>query len=412
MAYQKKTIKNRPSSEAENIDKAVPLFDGTSKPPIYTYKRGDDTSLKGEEIKHISVGIQDIDEAVMYYFNEVIKPYVVNEGTTYSVPVIYSEPERWKSAQKDGIFRDKEGRVMFPVIAVKRDSLERNRDITHKIDGNRSNVYQVYSKRYTNKNQYDNFAVLTNRTPIKEFYNVVVPDYYFVNYTCAVYVSFLEDLNKIIESISFRSDSYWGMPNRFLFKATVDSFPVTQQITDGEDRKIFCTFSLKMNGYLTPNNIDKQLATNSFKSRSKAQIIFTLEAVSTDLNNTNLPMNRNVRLAATSFIPEGVTVNSTVNVGSVNPQINAYLSTNITKVANVVNSYNQVTFTGGSFLQPPFNSGIPNTDKTSFSYFINGQYLSVNNIISFDGTTLIIDTVNLGFELSTDDEVIAIGKFA
>ena len=412
MAYQKKTIKNRPSSEAENIDKAVPVFDGTSKPLIHTYKRGDDTSLKGEEIKHISVGIEDIDQAVMYYFNEVIRPYVVNEGTTYSVPVIYAEPERWKSAQKDGTFRDKEGRVMFPVIAVKRDSMERNRDITHKIDGNRSNIYQVYTKRYTKKDQYDNFSVLTNRVPVKEFYNVVVPDYYYVNYTCAIYVSFLEDLNKIIESVSFRSDAYWGMPNKFLFKATVDSFPITQQISDGEDRKIFCIFSLKLNGYLTPNNIDKQLATNSFKSKSKTQLIFTLETISSDLNKTALPMNRNVKLAGTSFIPEGVSVKNTIIATSINPQINTFFATNITKVADTINAPNQAIFTGGYFLQPPANSGIPTTDKTSFSYFINGQYLSVNNVISFDGANLIINTANLGFGLASDDEVIAIGKFA
>jgi hypothetical protein len=36
----------------------------------------------------------DIDAAVMYYFQEVIKPTVVDNGEQIKVPVMYANPER------------------------------------------------------------------------------------------------------------------------------------------------------------------------------------------------------------------------------------------------------------------------------------------------------------------------------
>lgn len=416
MPTQKRTIKNRPKNEAEKLNDALNVFtEGVAKPSIHTYKRGDDTSVRGDDIKSVSVGIEDIDEAVIYYFKEVIRPYVVSEGSTVSIPVMYADPEKWKSAQKDGYYRDKEGRALFPVITVRRDNMEKRRDLTNKLDGNKANVYQVYEKKYTQKNQYDNFGILTNRVPVKEFYNVVVPDYYTVTYSCAIYVSYQQDLNKLIESIGFRSDSYWGVPNKFQFKATIDSFPVTTAVSDGEDRKISCIFTLTLNGYLTPNNIDKQLAANSLKSRSKTQVIFTMEAISGDLNKTALPMRKNVSLAATSFIPEGVTVYNTFQYPALNTDILSYINTNTPKKADVM-TVDTATFNNTSFKVPPTSAGLPPTSVTDFSFFANGVFVPGQHIISFaesgSSTVLTINPTTLGYGFDSIDEIIGVGKFA
>jgi hypothetical protein len=286
MSTDNRVIKNVPKTEAEILNSKInPSIESAGKPPIHEYRRGEDTSLKGEEIKNISVGIEDIDTAVLYYFNAVIMPYVINDGTKYDVPVIFADQEKWKSAQRDGYYRDKEGRMLFPVITLRRDNLEKNRTIANKLDGNVVNVYNVYQKKYTRKNQYDNFSVLTNRTPVKEFYNIVIPDYYTITYSCGIFVSYIEDMNKIIEAIGFRSDSYWGEPGKFLFKAKVDSFPITAQIGDGEDRRFLSTFTITLNGYLTPNNIDRFLASQNFKFRGKTQVIFNIETVEKNINN-------------------------------------------------------------------------------------------------------------------------------
>lgn len=417
MPPQKKIIKNVPKTEGEILDsKIVPYVEEFGKPSIHQYKRGNDTTLRGEEIKNISVGLQDIDYAVLYYFDEVIKPYVINEGTKYNVPVFFADPERWKSAQKDGQYRDKEGRILFPVITLRRDNMEKNRSLTNKLDGNVANVYSMYEKKYTSKNQYDNFSVLTNRAPVKEFYNVVMPDYYTITYSCAVFVSFIEDMNKIIEAIGYRSDSYWGEPGKFLFKSKIDSFPITNQVNEGEDRRIVSTFTITLNGYLTPDNIDRFLATEKFKYRNKTQILFTLEASSQDMNKVTFQQQAFSKAAKTSYIPEGVTVNNTINqyLIQLDTATIDYLNTSIAKQADII-APSTATFSSTSFKQPTPESKLPATSAADFRIFINGVYLEPLNIVSFvqNGmdVVLTINPTTLGYSLDSIDVVIAIGKF-
>ena len=94
MPPQKRVIKNIPKTEAEILNSKIePYIQTSSKPSIQDYKRGDDNSLRGEEIKNISVGLEDIDSAILYYFDEVIKPYVINEGSKKNIPVIFADAE-------------------------------------------------------------------------------------------------------------------------------------------------------------------------------------------------------------------------------------------------------------------------------------------------------------------------------
>jgi hypothetical protein len=416
MPLQKRVLKNRPKTEAEILnDKIEPNYSNVQKPPIHEYKRGEDVSMRGEDLKDISVGLEDIDSAIMYYFQEVIMPYVINEGTKQNIPVIFADAERWKTAQKDGIYRDKDGRIMLPIITIRRDNLERNRSISHKLDGNTVNIFQTYEKRYTTKNQYDNFAVLTNRVPVKEFYNVVVPDYYTLTYTCTVYTSFYEDINKIIEDISFRADSYWGEPGKFLFKARIDNFPITNEINEGADRRFLSTFTLSMNGYLTPSNIGKHLAANALKYRSKAQVFFTMEASSQDVEQVAFRAPVKPKQALTSYIPEGVNVTNISNTTTSTDTI-LYLNTSETKKADAASTTsNTATFLNTAFKQPPAESGLPATSVSDFKFFVNGVYVDATHITSFvesgANTVLTINAGTLGYSFDSQDEIIAVGKF-
>jgi hypothetical protein len=416
MPLQKRVLKNRPKTEAEILnDKIEPNYSNVQKPPIHEYKRGEDVSMRGEDLKDISVGLEDIDSAILYYFQEVIMPYVINEGTKQNIPVIFADAERWKTAQKDGIYRDKDGRIMLPIITIRRDNLERNRSISHKLDGNTVNIFQTYEKRYTTKNQYDNFAVLTNRVPVKEFYNVVVPDYYTLTYTCTVYTSFYEDINKIIEDISFRADSYWGEPGKFLFKARIDNFPITNEINEGADRRFLSTFTLSMNGYLTPSNIGKHLAANALKYRSKAQVFFTMEASSQDVEQVAFRAPVKPKQALTSYIPEGVNVTNISNTTTSTDTI-LYLNTSETKKADAASTTsNTATFLNTIFKQPPAESGLPATSVSDFKFFVNGVYVDATHITSFvesgANTVLTINAGTLGYSFDSQDEIIAVGKF-
>ena len=87
------------------------------------YNRGKQLRRDKDDIKNISNQIIDMDSAIMYYFNEVIKPTVTENKETIKVPVMYASPERWVSIQKQGFMRDKRQQLITPLIVFKRTGI-------------------------------------------------------------------------------------------------------------------------------------------------------------------------------------------------------------------------------------------------------------------------------------------------
>jgi len=235
------------------------------------------TTFKGDTVKPFSVGIQDIDEAVFYYFQNVIQPSVIQNGARLNVPVIYGSPEKWKSYQKDGYYRDQKGKIMAPLIMFKRTDITKNRTIANKLDANYPNNFGVFTKQYTQRNSYDNFKVLTNRIPQKQYYAIVMPDYLTVTYECAVFTYYVEQLNKIVEAMEYASDSYWGNPQRYQFKSMIDSFGFQTELAQDDERIVRSTFNIRLNGYIIPEILQKDI-TALKKFSNKTKIIFSVEA--------------------------------------------------------------------------------------------------------------------------------------
>ena len=121
-------LRNNLSSNFRKGDMPFPVLDFPGPDNRPNIQRGNITTRKDDSVKDIYVGLQDHDEAVMYYFHNVIKPSTIVDGTRINVPIIYGAPERWKSVQKDGYFRDKEGKIQVPLIMFKRDGIEKRRD--------------------------------------------------------------------------------------------------------------------------------------------------------------------------------------------------------------------------------------------------------------------------------------------
>ena len=235
------------------------------------------TSRKDDNVQDISIGLQDHDEAVMYYFNNVIKPSVIINGNRTNVPVIYGAPERWKGVQKDGFYRDKEGKIQVPLIMFKRDNVEKRRDLGNKIDGNNPQLYYTFQEKYSKRNQYDNFSLLNNRIPQREFHAVVIPDFIKLTYTCVIWCDYVAQMNKLIEMINYTSDSYWGDPESFKFNAKIDTYSNTTEISQGDNRVVKTNFGLTLQGYLVPDSINKELSKKPQKFYSKSTVVFNGE---------------------------------------------------------------------------------------------------------------------------------------
>ena len=272
----------REISVEQHISTYVPAGNPNyADPNVSGVNRALQTSFKNDTTKPFSIGIKDIDEAVFYYFENVIQPSVYQNGERLPVPVVYGSQEKWKSFQKDGYYRDQNGKIMAPLIMFKRDTITKNRSIGNKLDANNPHNYSISQKTYDSRNSYDNFKVLNNRIPEKQYYATVIPDYVTIEYTCIVFTYYVEQLNKIIESIGYASDAYWGDPERFKFKAMIDSFVFQTELVDNDERIVRSTFNIKLNGYIVPEILQKDI--NSIKKFSdKTKLIFSIEASSLD----------------------------------------------------------------------------------------------------------------------------------
>ncbi len=362
-------------------------------------------SVKNDDTKRLHIGLRDIDETIVFYFNNVIKPSVIQNGSRKNVPIIYGSPERWKSVQKDGFYRDKNGKIQAPLIMFKRDSVEKNRALGNKVDPNNPLTYGVFKKKFSKKNVYDRFSVLTNRSKIDELYGVIIPDYVTLTYSCIIFTDYIEQMNKIIEAVNYASDSYWGDVDKFNFRAKIDSYTTTTELSQGQDRAVKTNFTITMYGYIVPDTIQAQISGMN-KYYSKSAVKFQLETAGT-LEELTAKAGTSQADTTVRFIDKdggGQPPISSLTTAEI-----AYLNTNNTFIANSI-SNNQATFNNAQFVSAPtgFSAGVER-----HMVYINGTFVPTQHYtISQSGNNLIltIDPTSTFFGIDSGDQIILTGK--
>lgn len=408
------TRKPIPKSQVELSQETITPYLNQGKAPVPVNKRRENQrTRKNDDTKDFSVGLKDIDTAIVYYFQNVIKPSVMQNGIKIPVPFIYGSPERWASIQKDGYYRDKDGKMQAPLIMFKRDSVEKNRALGNKMDANNPVHYGVFEKKYSNKNIYDAFGILTNRIPIKEYYGVIIPDYVNLTYSCTVFTEYVEQMNKIVEAINFASDSYWGDPERFKFRAAIDNYTTSTELVEGNDRVVKTTFQIKLAGYIVADTINTSVA-NPRKFFSKAAVIFKVETAGSSevlTASARSPLSQ----APTRFYDTAFTAGSGGGTAGMTAEQIAYVGLQSTALADTKTA-SSATFTNKTIATPP--AGFPVLTKDDFQVFINGVAIPTdsvsNNITSIiqSGTDIVVTFNDLGFTLDSSDQVLLVGKFS
>jgi hypothetical protein len=276
-----------------------------------SHNRASQTSNNDSTIKDITIGIYDVDEAITYYFNQVIKPKVDDGDETIDVPIIYGSPERWKSVQKSGAFRDSKGKIQIPLIMYRRTGLERVEGMMgNKIDAaDPTSIVRQFATRYNPKNRYDRWNILQGQKPSREYYNVIIPDYVKITYDVVVWTEYVAQQNKIIEDINYNANSYWGEKDNFKFLAMMDSFTTENTLEQGQDRSIRANFQITMNGYIIPDSVQKD-ATNFANRTFTAKQLTTTEFVFSDIDKPINQNSSNVNKTG-SLIDEGNTLDAT-----------------------------------------------------------------------------------------------------
>jgi len=413
-----KTRKPRPKNQREILNEALgdvaadPSSTGRPFPDIMN--RGNDVSTKGDRVKDASISLIDIDTSIIKYIENKIKPSITQDGNRIPVPVMYGFPERWATIQEKGYLREYSGRFIAPVIVLKRDSMEANRTLGTKIDANRPQNIHAFETSYTKKNQYDNFAALSNRIPVKEFRLVVMPEYVTLKYSAVIFTNQLEQNNKIIEALQYAANTYWGEEGRFQFRANISSFATSTEYSVGQDRTTRTNFDITLNGYIIPDTVNRDLSYPK-KFLSKAQLIFNLETDVTDVFTVASKKKDTVKGQAVVF----PTAPQTITVANASNDVVIYLATVVTKTGGNLSIVNNNTLRVLSSTIYAAPSPLPPTDKSQFSVVINNTYLPNNLLISLtqngSNIDIVIDTTALGYNLTSIQDLTSIsviGKFA
>jgi len=257
-----------------------------------TPKREKQIRRDNDSVKDVSVSLMDMDSTIMYYFENVIKPQVVENGETVKVPIMYSSPERWYAIQNSGFMRDSKRQIILPAIAFRRTSVENDTTIpVDKIDPTDSKLNYTFERKWTNENRYDNFVLQNGLMPQKEYYNVAVPDYMILNYDFIIWTHYIEQMNKIVERINWSAGSYWGEPNRMRFRSNIESWTDTTEVSDTE-RIIRSEFSVSLKGYLLPENFNNNITTKKYLTPKKlvksVETTLDVNSVVESLENNNI----------------------------------------------------------------------------------------------------------------------------
>ena len=210
--------------------------------------RADDTTNDAAPIK---VTLYTVDNAIIKYLSDRIKPVVTHNGNQVNVPIIYGNPERWKSAQRDGVLRDSIGKVQLPMLLIRRTAMKKT--------GINSPVNKYYDRTfYTGWNRrtpYDRFNLVNGITPSREYYvTTAAPDYYEFTYKCMIWTEYMEQMNAVVENISFESDEFWGEQNSYKFRTIIDSFEPLTELPSSNDRVVRTQFDMTVYAYLLPES--------------------------------------------------------------------------------------------------------------------------------------------------------------
>jgi len=229
------------------------------------------------------VRLYDVDLAIAEHMIDTVLPTVEIFQEKQKVPVVYGNPERWKSVQKDGYLRDKKGMLQIPLVMFKRNSIERNDTLSNTM--NRHVSYPSVSK-YSKKHRYDRFSAMTATEKPVELYDIVIPDYVTLTYEVIIWTDFTEHMNKVVEAFQYATDEYWGDKGGFKFRVKIDSFDNTTEISEGSQRIVRTNFTMAVNAYLLPEQFDNE--STHKKSISGKKVVWGLETDMTGLDGGNV----------------------------------------------------------------------------------------------------------------------------
>lgn len=225
------------------------------------------------------IGSTEMDWAVHYELDENYDFHVKQDGQLIKVPVIWDNQERWTWARQNLDLKSVKEKVLLPIIVIDRTDFSDNPSIRSQPHLNTlTSLGRTVTgvQRYSPKNRYDNFTVLNDRKPVKQFQVSRVPEYVRSSYDITIFTEYRWQMDKITDALKYRTEQYWGDEDKNLYYANFDSIDLSVEMAD-ETRYVEANISLDLDGFVVPNNIpDKD---NSEKKLGPAKVEVVGEVV-------------------------------------------------------------------------------------------------------------------------------------
>ena len=288
-----------------------------------------------------SCGVEDVDRALFYLFDKELKLAVTSQNEIIPVKTIFAAGEKWAVIKKKKDIRDRNGRLILPLITIGRTSIEQSisDDITGR--GINQQTGELIVKRRLFENADRNYQNLINRLlivnqtniptmsgtfqsnrdigdfaidpdikdgawlkPVRnknvwETITIPAPQFFSAHYEITIWTQYTEHMNQIVESIiaaqlpqgnAFKIANpikgYW-----FIARIDDNTFNPNNNWDDmfEQDRVIKYEFTMTVPGYvLAPKTPNSPLAIRRYISIP--QIEFGV-SVADDLENVNSTNN-------------------------------------------------------------------------------------------------------------------------
>ena len=117
--------------------------------------RANEIRRDNDIVKSPKITIEDVDFAILSFLRDVIRPQIVENGQQIDVPVMYANGEKWAMIQARGYMRDRKGKIMTPVLSIKRNSItERDSMKSLGVNQNPSGNDYIFRNKHTKENRY------------------------------------------------------------------------------------------------------------------------------------------------------------------------------------------------------------------------------------------------------------------
>ncbi len=231
-------------------------------------------NLQRRPFKPSTIGT--IDEAVFRHIDEAFNLFITTAAGREKVPVIWQTAERTFQIKNNLERRDASGKLILPLIAVTRDSIEKDPSFKGKVQahifeanneqGGALLVSRKILQRETTKHQAASnlqtsrgdrfFPVATGKAIYEETY-IPVPVYVKVMYTINLRTEYLSQMNELMSPFLAKTGQIWAFTivhenhryETFIEQTIADNKNASN--LGQEERKFEAQVKLKVLGYLT-----------------------------------------------------------------------------------------------------------------------------------------------------------------